>query len=214
MDMKRGFSLVELLVALSILAVVAAIIVPRMLNISASAQAEVQAESIGRLNRTFAVWEAAGGFIGSNAATSDILRVLSSPAGTPMVINAATTSTADDVRDGSTGAARSDSYRISLPQGLSLPSGAVATLDYNGSQVYFDTGRKTFEVFDPSKESWSMVSYSGYPAPTSQEDINRFPIYINYGSYWARYVPRSPPVIGQTVSCELQVNNGMFTAPP
>lgn len=59
--MRKAFSLIELLVALSILAVVAAIIVPRFMGLRDAAQRAVVEQNIGALNSALANWQAAGG---------------------------------------------------------------------------------------------------------------------------------------------------------
>ncbi len=78
---KSAFSLIELLVALSVLTLVAAIIVPRFLNIQQTARDVVAQQMASELNNTYGNWLAGGGKIGSNPApsTEDILDTLTAP---------------------------------------------------------------------------------------------------------------------------------------
>ena len=70
---KLGFSLIELLVALSILAVVAAIIVPRFLNVRQQATQTAALANLRQLQSTCQQFVALGGSIGSSttAAAND-----------------------------------------------------------------------------------------------------------------------------------------------
>ena len=56
-----GFSLIELLVALSILAIVAAIVVPRFLNVRQDAELAVMNQNLSELNSEYYKWMNLGG---------------------------------------------------------------------------------------------------------------------------------------------------------
>ena len=58
---KKAFSLIELLVALSILAIVAAIIVPRFIGVRRQAIIAVADQNIAELNNQYQQWVALGG---------------------------------------------------------------------------------------------------------------------------------------------------------
>jgi|GEM_PF-1403688 prepilin-type N-terminal cleavage/methylation domain-containing protein len=79
--MRRSFSLIELLVALSVLAVVSAIIVPKFINVRKEADETVAKQIESQLNTTFSQWLSLGGVIsgaGSGLTTGDILTLLTS----------------------------------------------------------------------------------------------------------------------------------------
>jgi prepilin-type N-terminal cleavage/methylation domain-containing protein len=72
----RGFSLIELLVALSILAVVAAIIVPRFLNVRSQAAATTTAAQQQELQSDIQKWISLGGTVAAGATDGDFLNLL------------------------------------------------------------------------------------------------------------------------------------------
>jgi prepilin-type N-terminal cleavage/methylation domain-containing protein len=57
----RGFSLIELLVALSILAIVAAILVPKFLGVRENAKATAVQSSLDEFNHEVSMWQSLGG---------------------------------------------------------------------------------------------------------------------------------------------------------
>lgn len=61
LNSHRGFSLIELLVALSILAVVAALIIPRFLNVRTQAADTMAAAQVKSINSIYSQWIALGG---------------------------------------------------------------------------------------------------------------------------------------------------------
>jgi prepilin-type N-terminal cleavage/methylation domain-containing protein len=76
---SRGFSLVELLVALSILGVVATVVVPKFLNLKNQAVSEAAQQVQSQLNTTYANWKASGGVVDTTngpVRSSDMLGVL------------------------------------------------------------------------------------------------------------------------------------------
>jgi prepilin-type N-terminal cleavage/methylation domain-containing protein len=73
---NKGFSLIELLVALSILAVVAAIIVPRFLNVRTQASAATARASLQEFQNIARQFVSLGGTINGTATASDLLFVL------------------------------------------------------------------------------------------------------------------------------------------
>jgi prepilin-type N-terminal cleavage/methylation domain-containing protein len=73
---NRGFSLIELLVALSILAVVSAIIVPKFLNVRTSASQTTAFANMKEINNEIREWIALGGQIGTKPVAGDVLNFL------------------------------------------------------------------------------------------------------------------------------------------
>jgi prepilin-type N-terminal cleavage/methylation domain-containing protein len=143
---NRGLSLPELLVALSIIAIVAAVVVPRFRDVRAKAQEAYLNENVRRMNSAFATWEAAGGVVGSNAKTSEILRMLGSEPGVALSLDSGTTDdTSDDIIDSSgSGVANSSRVRINLPSDIPLPSSPEAILVVGGKKLFFDPAQKAF----------------------------------------------------------------------
>ena len=89
----EGFSLIELLVALAILGVVAAIIVPQFLNVQQSAQAAVVTSDIGpEVQNAYNSWLSLGGSLSGTAPInymSAFIQLISqpSPRSAPMVVS-------------------------------------------------------------------------------------------------------------------------------
>jgi len=79
---KGGFSLIELLVALSILAVVAAIIVPRFLNVRTSASQTAGMANMKEFQNMIRNFIALGGQIGATPVAGDIANFISGNGGT------------------------------------------------------------------------------------------------------------------------------------
>ena len=76
----RGFSLIELLVALSILAVVAAIIVPRFLNVRQQAAVTTAQAQQQELQSDIQKWISLGGIVSGTPTAGDWVSLLSTPA--------------------------------------------------------------------------------------------------------------------------------------
>lgn len=76
--MKKGFSLVELLIALAILAIVVAIIIPKYLNTRRQAMWAIALNMEVDFNKALDNWRALGGTLGSDVYTSDILDLFAS----------------------------------------------------------------------------------------------------------------------------------------
>jgi prepilin-type N-terminal cleavage/methylation domain-containing protein len=156
---RQAFSLTELLVALGIIAVVAAIVVPRFLAVQASAQETTEAENVRTINRTFAVWEAAGGYAGANAKTSEVLRAIGAQPGDVMTIDSGTTDTSDDVTDSTSTPTPSSSVRVALPTEIRLQ------LDAQTSPQAFVSYGNSLMYYNPSSSSFALVSTEASPTP-------------------------------------------------
>jgi prepilin-type N-terminal cleavage/methylation domain-containing protein len=76
----RAFSLIELLVALSILAVVTALIVPRFLNVREQAATTTAEAQIKALNNIYNQWIALGGTTGTSTASQIVAFLSTVPA--------------------------------------------------------------------------------------------------------------------------------------
>jgi len=109
--MRNAFSLVELLIAMAILGVVAAVAVPRFIELRAEARGVMADQIQKQLNHTLATWRGTGGFLGSSANATGVLTVLTS-SNVGEHFNNATPSSVDDVYDSSGLAVTSSAIRI------------------------------------------------------------------------------------------------------
>ena len=81
----RAFSLIELLVALSILAVVTALIVPRFLNVREQAATTTAEAQIKSINNIYNQWVALGGTPGASTASQIVAFLAAVPASSTTV---------------------------------------------------------------------------------------------------------------------------------
>lgn len=95
---RAAFSLIELLVALSILAVVAAIIVPRFLNVRQSAQDTAAAHTVVEVNNLYNQWVALGGTVGTGTG-ANVIDFLCRVGSTTSATRANLVTTSNPVRD-------------------------------------------------------------------------------------------------------------------
>jgi len=136
----------ELLVALAVLSLVAAIIVPKFLNVQSRAQDTVAQQMAGELTHTFAAWQAGGGTISSNATTSDLLYVLGNQGSGALnnVVGIGIDGNPDCISDNNS---PSQNIRVVLPaviqQQVSLAS-PTAAVSYNGNLIYFNPSTGMF----------------------------------------------------------------------
>jgi len=81
----RGFSLIELLVAICVLSIVATILVPVMSSLQFKSEAPVATQMQSELDNTYANWKASGGTVTGSGypATADLLKMLTSIGGAP-----------------------------------------------------------------------------------------------------------------------------------
>lgn len=94
---SRGFSLIELLVAIGILAIVAGVVVPKFLNVQSQAEDTVAKQIQSELNTTYANWKASGGTVTGIPYGSTLLYQLYAPIGSSTkTISADGTCTVDD----------------------------------------------------------------------------------------------------------------------
>lgn len=135
----KGFSLTELLVALGVLAIVAAVIFPRFLNIRNNAADTAAVAMATELNRVYGAWTATGGKINGNyVATSDLLGVLTGALSASGTGGGAYSSISETVE--------SKNVRISAPAGMMLPEILSNTVAYNDGYIAFDNQSQKFFV--------------------------------------------------------------------
>jgi len=162
---SSAFSLIELLVALSILAVVAAVIVPRFLNVRSQAAATVLAAQLAQLNHTYNQWTSLGGADGGDSGIN-VLQFLSTPSdGTPS--RSAGTLCADSAGNFGSGTVsltatvdtttRSNNINVSLPDGFyKNAAGGAAPSGSNPSPLYFKSNGTVYPLAYTSGTGFSQ----------------------------------------------------------
>jgi prepilin-type N-terminal cleavage/methylation domain-containing protein len=169
----RGFSLMEIVIALAIVAIVAAIVVPRYTNIKNEAEAATAQQMSSELNNTYANWKVNGGAVTSSATAADILTVLTSIGGSPYPAgnlpdpNSVTETTfASGIRVSASPDMTAGLLQAASAQAQGNPPSIVQAGDY---LVAFDSGAEQFKV-GPANGSWQFVSAVGavpfMPTPT------------------------------------------------
>lgn len=155
----RAFSLIELLVGISVVAIVAAVIIPRFLNVQTQADNTIAKQIQDELNTTYASWKASGGL--STATTnygSLILDVLSSPAATTSPLRSPDNLAM--VADGGT----SSIIRIaSLPPGTPNLSPSVTPVTNavisDNFLITYSNGNDQFDVIPTTGLSWTSANW-------------------------------------------------------
>jgi prepilin-type N-terminal cleavage/methylation domain-containing protein len=169
-----AFSLIELLVALSVVALVAAIIVPQFMTVQKQAQDTVAQQMASELNHTFANWQASGGQLTFPAVTSDVLTVLSSA--TPVPVGVLATA-----NDGGT----SSNIRATLPAGTVIPpNSSVVTLG-SGSNI-------VMVAFDPNAQQFIATTTDGNGNPIDPQTGAPMTLVASVNNQGAYFSPNGP----------------------
>jgi prepilin-type N-terminal cleavage/methylation domain-containing protein len=166
--LTRAFSLIELLLGIAVIAIVAAVIVPKFLSVQSQANNAVMQQMSDQLTSTYANWKAAGGSITglTTAYTgygSVILTVLSGKADV-----AGSTAPASATAGGVTVTdppIQAGQIRLDLPVGATIdpsnPSNVVFTNNYS---IIFSPATETFQVLPKGAAYISNGSAAGgYP---------------------------------------------------
>ncbi|MGD0904731.1 MAG: prepilin-type N-terminal cleavage/methylation domain-containing protein [Terracidiphilus sp.] len=186
-----GFSLNELLVALAIIALVAALIVPKFMNVQQAAKDTVAQQMASELNHVYANWVGSGGTVGSNVLTSDLLTVLSSVGGStypPVEENGDPSTLVQD-----TPASSGIRANVPLPPGVTpatIPSGSVVTLQ-NGILVAFDNATQQFTTMNSGDSS--SLPYTAQDPHVSPDNLVYGPAGYNYA--WISTKDPNNPII-------------------
>jgi prepilin-type N-terminal cleavage/methylation domain-containing protein len=137
---KRSFSLIELLVALSILAIVAAIIVPRFLNVRSQAATTTTQAQEKALSSAIQQWIAMGGACaGSAPKAADYLTLLNDSTGS--TASPRQYGTAANLLSDSVGALGSYTLSLGVPP---VPGGTAGTLFDSSSVISSNFGTQGF----------------------------------------------------------------------
>jgi prepilin-type N-terminal cleavage/methylation domain-containing protein len=140
-----GFSLIELLVAISILGIVAAIVATKLDNVRTQAAITVRTQQVSAIQQALQQWMDLGGTFGKGAATTsgDVLSFLNSPPGSRNGVGG--------MQD-SSGASGSSSVALNINNlwtGGAPPSNAPAGLYWGASQAAY--------VVDTIGTVWNMT---------------------------------------------------------
>jgi type II secretory pathway pseudopilin PulG len=191
-----AFSLNELLITLSVIAVLGVIVVPQYIELQDRAKDVAAAAMADELNRTYANWVAAGGRTGNRAATSDMLTVITS--NQPTTIDPFTfpdrftelvttiDSNGNSVTEPDTGGIVADdknssSIRIGKPSGLVVsPSNPQNIVKYDDGYIVFNPSNGIFTISKTYEEALAIVAAS------------------------------VPPDVGQTISVSIGDGNGIW----
>ena len=116
-----AFSMAELLIAMGILAVIAGVVVPKLLNVQSQANATIAQQMADQLNKTYAEWKASGGTLSGNTPyASVVLSLLNDSGGTSTSVTAGGFTATDP----STGVL----YRVSLPSTANISSSSPSNV--------------------------------------------------------------------------------------
>jgi len=163
---NKGFSLIELLVALSILAVVAAIIVPKFLNVRSNASQAVAIQNMRELQNTCRQWIALGG---SNSSTTiancgDVLNFLSGNGAVGVRATATTGATAQGGATDSQGTMGSWTIQLNSKPGTNAlktdgtaTAANIAAITTPGFYVAANTAGSTGFYCDGTGDAWSIA---------------------------------------------------------
>jgi prepilin-type N-terminal cleavage/methylation domain-containing protein len=176
----HGFSLIELIVALCIIAIIAAIAIPVYSTVQVQAEDTVAQQMQEELNNTYANWKTNGGSITGTPFGSTILYVLGSSAA---ITSPVTDSSGGSVADNGI----SSTTRASLPCGtpnlnpsVFSPSNVVVS---NGYFIGYSSSQDQFSVIPSNSIAWGTpvgipIVYANftppniYSAPLSYNGVN------------------------------------------
>jgi prepilin-type N-terminal cleavage/methylation domain-containing protein len=161
---RNGVSLVELLISISILALVASVIMARHVDIQRRAKEAVCKQIAEELTKTYVTWKSSGGLVTGNPFGSMVLEMLGSPGGARhSTISADGTAKLED-------AGSSTAFRSQLPEAISdwladnhAETNLIVPGDY-GFVITFD-GTETFSAM--TKEAFDEITW-GTAIPFSQ----------------------------------------------
>ena len=189
---KIGFSLTELLVALGILAIVSAVLVPKFLNLRGMASETAAVAMAHELNQAYANWTATGGKInGNNVATSDILGVLTGALSASATGGGAYSSLSETVE--------SKNIRVSAPDGMMLPEILSTSVSYEDGCIAFDNNTQKFFVSTSNRLnalSWKPAAVNNYTYSSGIGISGYIPVAIGTSYYMVPIKPSQPSTDG------------------
>jgi Tfp pilus assembly protein PilE len=164
-----AFSLNELLIALSIVAIIGAIVFPQYIGLQEKARDVATAALADDLNHTYAMWVAAGGKAGEKTLTSDMLSKLSNNSSanithdpfTPIIItnpDGTTTTIYDASGMNVSDSDASSTIRTSLPPGVDISKDAQIIKIGENSYAVFNGTTGTFSIFKTLEDAKSYVA--------------------------------------------------------
>ena len=183
----RAFSLTELLLGIAVVAIVAAVIVPKFLSIQSQANATVAQQMAAELNNTYGSWKAAGGVLTGPTANAGpvILSLLGgyNDVGSQPVSVSGGSATTGGVVTVSDPVGNATLIRATLPASttidLSNPTDVIPAGDFT---IVYDSGSDAFQVLPTNLQTlaWNWgVPETNYVSEGVDDN------YLLFGEGWA-----------------------------
>lgn len=180
--------------ALGVLGIVAAVLVPRFLNLKGMAAETTAVAMANELNRAYGNWLATGGKInGDNAATSDILGVLTGTLSAGATGGGSYSSISESIE--------SKNIRVSSPEGMVLPEILSTSVSYQDGCIAFDNNTQKFFVSTSNKLNnlgWKPASTNSYTYSSGIGISGYIPVAVGTSYYMVPIKPSLPPTDGYT----------------
>jgi type II secretory pathway pseudopilin PulG len=177
---SQAFSIIELLITLSVLALLTTALVPRFTAIHEEATNTATQVIQEQLNHIYASWRAAGGLVGTNPYTSDIIAVLVGIESTPgQIVQRGSSETL--VNDSTQAAANIRISNLPTPPIAVAATAPSTTVVLGNTVVWYDKPSDSFMACAQSavdNAHWTVSGGGGRPANSTTQQAARFPGYF------------------------------------